>query len=49
MKFINSFKQINPKGCGAVKSRSIAKSLNEWQKLGFKTIENNDLPKKKIY
>ena len=41
----NSFKQINPKGCGAVKSRSISKSLDEWQKFGFRTIEKNNLPK----
>jgi len=40
-----SLKQKNPKGCGAVKSMSIAKSLDEWHKLGFKTITRNDLPK----
>ena len=39
----NSFKQNNPKGCGAVKSRSVAKSLDEWQQFGFRTIEGNDL------
>ena len=42
---INSFKQTKPKGCGAVKSRSVSKSLDEWQKFGFRTIENEDLPK----
>ena len=41
----NSLKQTNPKGCGAVKSRSVSKYLNEWQKLGFRSIENADLPK----
>ena len=43
----NSFKQNNPKGCGAVKSRSVAKSLEEWQSFGFRTIEGEDLPKSK--
>ena len=43
----NSLKQINPKGCGAVKSRSVAKSLDEWQNLGFRTKEGNDLPNRK--
>ena len=43
----DSFKQSNPKGCGAVKSRSVAKSLNEWQSIGFRTINGNDLPKRK--
>ena len=43
----NSLKQINPKGCGAVKSRSIAKSLDELQNLGFRTKEGNDLPYRK--
>jgi len=42
-----SLKQDNPKGCGAVKRRSIAKSLTEWSNLGFKTIENKQLPQRK--
>ena len=43
----NTLKQKNAKGCGAVKSRSIPKTLSEWQKLGFKTIEGYDLPIRK--
>ena len=43
-KIFESLKQVNPIGCGAVKSRSIAKSLNEWNLLGFQTIEGNKLP-----
>ncbi|OUW95115.1 MAG: hypothetical protein CBD97_03395 [Pelagibacteraceae bacterium TMED237] len=39
-----SLKQINPKGCGAVKSRSIAKKLSEWSNLGFKKINGDPLP-----
>ena len=42
----NNLKQINPKGCRAVKSRSIPKNLNEWSKLGFKTIEGKPLPQR---
>ena len=42
--FYESFKQKNPKGCGAVKSRSIPKKLSEWSDLGFKDIYNNSLP-----
>ena len=42
----NSFKQINPKGCGAVKRRSVPKSLTEWSQLGFKSINNKTLPKR---
>ena len=41
-----SLKQENPKGCGAVKKRSIAKSLPEWSKLDFKTINNTTLPQR---
>tara|TARA_Y100000590_G_scaffold57405_1_gene60368 strand:- start:971 stop:2017 length:1047 start_codon:yes stop_codon:yes gene_type:complete len=41
----DSLKQINPKGCGAVKSRSIPKKLSEWQKMGFRDINGDDLPK----
>ena len=44
--FFDSLKQINPKGCGAVKTRSIAKSLPEWSKLGFKDINGNKLPQR---
>jgi len=40
----DSLKQKNPKGCGAVKSRSIAKTLTKWQKLGFRDINGNNLP-----
>ena len=46
--FYDSLKQINPKGCGAVKSRSVAKKLTEWQKLGFRDMYGNDLPKNDI-
>ena len=42
--FFDSLKQINPKGCGAVKRRSIAKSLPEWSELGFTDINANKLP-----
>ena len=42
--FYDSLKQNNPKGCGAVKSRSISKSLNEWSKLGFKKVNGQSLP-----
>jgi len=42
--FYDELKQINPKGCGAVKSRSISKKLSEWKKLGFKNIDGSDLP-----
>jgi len=40
----DSLQQINPKGCGAVKSQSIEKNLSEWQNLGFRDINGNDLP-----
>ena len=39
-----SFAQINPKGCGAVKRRSKAKTLSEWSNLGFTTINGDPLP-----
>ena len=42
----NSLKQVNPKGCGAVKRRSIAKSLPEWSLLGFKNIDSTILPQR---
>ena len=42
--FYNELKQKDPKGCGAVKSRSIVKNLNEWSKLGFKKIDGTSLP-----
>ena len=41
-----SLKQDNPKGCGAVKRRSVPKSLPEWSNLGFKTINNTPLPQR---
>ena len=44
--FYESLKQDSPKGCGAVKSRSKAKKLSEWNDLGFKDINNNSLPKR---
>jgi membrane-bound lytic murein transglycosylase B len=49
-KNINSFykdlKQVNPKGCGAVKSRSIPKKLKEWNDLGFVNLDGSHLPKR---
>ena len=44
--FYSSLEQENPKGCGAVKRRSIPKSLPEWSALGFKTIQNTSLPQR---
>ena len=44
--FYSSLEQENPKGCGAVKRRSIPKTLPEWSELGFKTINNTDLSKR---
>ena len=44
--FYSSLEQENPKGCGAVKRRSIPKSLPEWSELGFKTIQNTTLPQR---
>jgi len=41
-----SLQQVNPKGCGAVKRRSVAKSLPEWSNLGFKNINKSELPKR---
>ncbi len=41
-----SLQQVNPKGCGAVKRRSIAQSLAEWSDLGFKTITKSELPQR---
>jgi len=45
-KIYPSLKQIDPKGCGAVKRRSISKSLKEWSELGFKNINNTKLPQR---
>jgi len=42
----SSLKQKNPKGCGAVKRRSISKSLPEWSQLGFKTVKYTKLPQR---
>ena len=42
----SSLQQKNPKGCGAVKRRSISKTLPEWSELGFKTINNTILPQR---
>jgi len=44
--FYSSLKQKNPKGCGAVKRRSIAKTLPEWSQLGFTTVKNTKLPQR---
>ena len=43
-KFYDELKQENPKGCGAVKSRSIPKTLNQWSNLGFLNINGSPLP-----
>ena len=40
----NSLKQENPKGCGAVKSRSKPLKLSEWSNLGFRKINGDPLP-----
>ena len=40
----SSLQQNNPKGCGAVKKRSVAKSLPEWSKLGFSSLNGAPLP-----
>jgi len=45
-KFYSSLEQKNPKGCGAVKRRSIAKTLPEWSELGFTTVKNTKLPQR---
>ena len=42
--FYELIKQNNPKGCGAVKRRSIPKPLSEWSKLGFTKINGESLP-----
>ena len=42
--FYEDIQQIKPKGCGAVKSRSISKKLSEWSKLGFMKIDGSPLP-----
>ena len=42
--FFDKIQQTNAKGCGAVKSRSIPKFLNEWSKLGFLSIDGQPLP-----
>ncbi len=45
--FYDSLKQDDPKGCGAVKSRSISQNLSQWSELGFKNIKGEKLPKRK--
>ena len=45
-KIYDNFKQKNPKGCGAVKSRSVSKSLKEWSDLGFTNIDGSSIPTK---
>ena len=42
--FYNTLNQVAPKGCGAVKSRSIPKTLSEWSSLGFLDINKQPLP-----
>ena len=42
----DSLQQVDPKGCGAVKRRSIAKTLPEWSQLGFKSISKAPLPQR---
>ncbi len=39
-----SFKQDNPKGCGAVKRRSKPMTLSKWSNLGFTKINGDPLP-----
>ena len=39
----NSLKQKNPKGCYAVKTMSVEKTLKEWSKLGFKKLDNSNI------
>ncbi len=41
-----SLEQKNPKGCGAVKRRSISKTLPEWSELGFRSVNNTKLPQR---
>ena len=41
---LEKFKQTNPKGCAAVKSRSVPKTLNEWNNLGFRNLDGSELP-----
>ena len=41
-----SLQQNNPKGCGAVKRRSIPMSLPEWSKLDFRSIDGSPLPQR---
>ena len=45
--FIDELKQVDPKGCGAVKSRTIVKTLFEWNKLGFTNLDGSALPNRK--
>jgi len=42
--FYEDLKQINTKGCSAVKSRSLSKKLKEWRDLGFLNIDKTNLP-----
>tara|TARA_Y100000590_G_scaffold465372_1_gene637497 strand:+ start:192 stop:1247 length:1056 start_codon:yes stop_codon:yes gene_type:complete len=44
----DSLKQTNPKGCYAVKSMSIEKTISEWSSLGFKNINGELLANNKI-
>ena len=44
--FYENLKQDSPKGCGAVKSRSVVKTLEEWSDLGFLNVDSSTLPKR---
>ena len=45
--FYDNLKQKNPKGCSAVKLRSVSKSLSEWSDLGFLNLDGSNLPLRK--
>ena len=44
--FYTDLSQDSPKGCSAVKSRSIVKTLSEWSILGFTNVDKSPLPKR---
>ena len=45
--FANELKQVDPKGCGAVRSRTVVKTLYEWSKLGFTNLDGSALPNRR--
>ena len=45
----NSLKQQNPKGCYAVKTMSVKKTLKEWFELGFKKLDNSNFSSNDIH